>query len=143
MAWGWGLALIALTIAMHAACVMGTALLGLVTRTRWAAARTLGPGNLILILLEVIGAVGLPLAALHAAEATIWAAAYVWVGALPSFEDAMLHSVNAMTTLGTSGLTVPPEWRITGALEAADGMLLFGISTAFTFTVMQAYWSNL
>ena len=27
-----------------------------------------------------------------------------------------------------------------GALEAMDGMLLFGISTAYIFTVMQDYW---
>ena len=32
------------------------------------------------------------------------------------------------------------HWRTLGALEAADGMLLFGISTAYIFTVMQAYW---
>jgi hypothetical protein len=30
-----------------------------------------------------------------------------------------------------------------GALEAADGMLLFGISTAFNFTVMQFYFQHL
>jgi len=30
--------------------------------------------------------------------------------------------------------------RMMGALEAADGMLLFGTSTAFIFAVMQAYW---
>jgi hypothetical protein len=30
-----------------------------------------------------------------------------------------------------------------GALEATDGMLLFGISTAFIFTVLQAYWPML
>jgi hypothetical protein len=28
-----------------------------------------------------------------------------------------------------------------GALEAVDGMLLFGISTAYIFAVMQDYWS--
>ena len=28
-----------------------------------------------------------------------------------------------------------------GALEAMDGMLLFGISTAYIFAVMQIYWS--
>jgi hypothetical protein len=28
-----------------------------------------------------------------------------------------------------------------GALEATDGMLLFGISTAFIFAMLQAYWS--
>jgi hypothetical protein len=28
-----------------------------------------------------------------------------------------------------------------GALEAVNGMLLFGVSTAFLFTVAQVYWS--
>ena len=30
-----------------------------------------------------------------------------------------------------------------GVLEAADGMLLFGISTAYIFAVMQVYWEML
>jgi hypothetical protein len=30
-----------------------------------------------------------------------------------------------------------------GALEAVDGMLLFGVSTAFVFAVIQNYWSML
>jgi hypothetical protein len=37
----------------------------------------------------------------------------------------------------------PFAWQMLGALEAADGMLLFGISTAFIFTVMQFYYQNL
>ena len=28
-----------------------------------------------------------------------------------------------------------------GALEALNGMLLFGVSTAYLFTVAQVYWS--
>ena len=36
-----------------------------------------------------------------------------------------------------------PHWQILGAIEAADGMLLFGISTAFIFTVMQFYYQHL
>ena len=35
------------------------------------------------------------------------------------------------------------HWRVMGALEAAGGMLLFGISTAFIFAVMQGYWPML
>ena len=48
-----------------------------------------------------------------------------------------------MTTRGASGLVVQPHWQMLGALEAADGMLLFGISTAFIFTVMQFYLQHL
>jgi hypothetical protein len=32
------------------------------------------------------------------------------------------------------------HWRMMGALEATDGILLFGVSTAFIFAVMQACW---
>ena len=40
-----------------------------------------------------------------------------------------------MSTRGASGLVPERHWQMMGALEAADGMLLFGISTAFIFTV--------
>jgi hypothetical protein len=48
-----------------------------------------------------------------------------------------------MTTRGASGLILRPNWQIMGAIEAIDGMLLFGISTAFIFAMMQAYWQKL
>jgi hypothetical protein len=70
-------------------------------------------------------------------EAAIWAVAYLWLGAIGSMREAMLYSVDSITTRGASGLELAPEWRMMGALEAADGMLLFGISTAFVFVVIQ------
>jgi hypothetical protein len=48
-----------------------------------------------------------------------------------------------MTTRGASGLMLQRHWQLMGALEAVDGMLLFGISTAYTFAVMQLYWPML
>ena len=48
-----------------------------------------------------------------------------------------------MTTRGASGLMLEQHWRMMGALEAANGMLLFGISTAYILAVMQVYWSML
>jgi hypothetical protein len=88
----------------------------------------------------VIGIVGLLLAALHGIEALLWAAAYWWLGALTSPADALLYSIDSISTRGASGLVLERQWRLMGALEAVDGMLLFGISTAFLFTVMQTYW---
>jgi hypothetical protein len=35
------------------------------------------------------------------------------------------------------------QWRMVGAMESADGMLLFGISAAYVFAVMQVYWPML
>jgi hypothetical protein len=138
--WTWGLSLIVLTIAIHTTGVVVMALVGVVIRIRWLENRALGLGHVILMLIGAVILVGPPLAALHGIEAMVWAAAYVWLGALDSPQDAILYSLDSMSTLGGSGLTLQPTWRMMGALEAANGTLLFGISTAYIFGVMQAYW---
>ena len=94
------------------------------------------------ITIGIVGATGLLLAVLHGIEAAIWAAAYVWLGGLDSSKDA-IPSMDSMTTRGASGLTLERHWLTMGALEAAGGMLLFGISTAYIFAVMQVYWPML
>ena len=140
--WTWGLSLIAMTIAIHATGVVMMALVGLVIRARLET-RNLGFRHVILIMIGVVGGVGLLLAVLHGIEAAIWAAAYVWLGALNSPKDAILYSLDSMTTRGASGLMLEQHWQMMGALEAADGMLLFGISTVYIFAVMQVYWPTL
>ena len=91
--WTWGLSLIALTVAIHTTGVVMMALGGLVIRVRWLETRTLRLRYVMLIVIGIIGTVGLLLAVLHGIEATIWAAAYVWIGALNSTKDAILYSV--------------------------------------------------
>ncbi len=140
--WTWGLSLIALTIAIHAMGVVMMALVGFRMRARLETWK-LRLRHVIPIVIGIIGAVGLLLAALHGVEAAIWAAAYIWLGALDSPRDAILYSVDSMTTRGASGLMLQQPWQMLGALEAAGGMLLFGISTAYIFAVMQEYWPML
>ena len=140
--WTWGLSLIALTIAIH---VTGVTLLVSVLhsfRVRLES-RSLSLPHVIAIVVAAFTAMGLLLAALHGIEAAFWAAAYLWLGALDSPGAAILYSVDSMATRGASGLMLQPHWQMMGALEAADGMLLFGSSTAFIFTVMQFYYQHL
>jgi hypothetical protein len=91
----------------------------------------------------MVAVTGATLASLHATEATIWVITYLSIGAMGSWADAVLYSIDSMTTRGASGLNLAEEWRLMGALEAADGMLLFGISTAFLFAVLQQIWPML
>jgi hypothetical protein len=137
--WAWGLSLIALTIAIHAMGVVMMAVVGFRIRVRLET-RKRRLRHVISIVIGMVGVVGLLLAVLHGIEAAIWAAAYVWLGALGSPKDAILYSVDSITTRGASGLMLQQHWRMMGALEAAAGMLLFGISTAYLFAVMQTYW---
>jgi hypothetical protein len=140
--WIWGLLLIVLTIAIHAMGVVMMALVGVRIRVGLET-RSLGLRLAVPIVIGVVGALGLLLAVLHGIEAAIWATAYLWLGALDSLTDAMLYSVDSMTTRGASGLMLQRHWQVMGALEAVDGMLLFGISTAYMFAVMQLYWPML
>jgi hypothetical protein len=140
--WTWGLSLIALTIAIHATGVI--LMVSVLHRFRIRLkSRSLGLRYLIAIVVAVIAAMGLALALLHGLEAALWAAAYLWLGALDKPGAAILYSIDSMATRGATGVTLQPHWQMMGALEAADGMLLFGISTAFIFTVMQFYYQHL
>ena len=96
--------------------------------------------RVLAILTGLIAAIGLSLAVLHGIEAALWAAAYLGLGALDNAAEAMLFSIDSMTTRGASGLVLHQHWQVMGALEAVAGMLMFGISTAYVFAVMQLYW---
>jgi hypothetical protein len=135
--WTWGLSLTALTVIIHATGIAFIAISARHIRDRMESEGA--RWHAVTITIGFIGAVGLLLAALHGIEAGIWATAYSWLGALRSPQEALLYSVDSITTRGASGLTLEGGWRMMGALEAADGMLLFGISTAFIFSVMQLY----
>jgi len=139
--WIYGLTLVTLTLAIHATSVAFLVWALHTIRLRLETRRHIP--HVLAIVIGAITAMGLLLATLHVMEAALWSAAYLWIGALGSPEAAILYSVDTMSTRGASGLTLPPHWQMMGALEAADGMLLFGISTAFIFTVMQFYYQLL
>jgi hypothetical protein len=58
-------------------------------------------------------------------------------GALPGFKTAMLYSLDAMTTYGHQNLLLREQWQLLGVIEALNGWLLFGLSTAFLFWMIQ------
>jgi len=141
--WTLGLSLIVLTIVIQTTAVVMMAF-GLETRIRVEVDNHQhDPRRAIPIVIRHIGAVGLVLAALHGLQGVLWASAYSWLGAFGSFTDASVYSLGTMTTFEIPGLVLPSRWHMLGALEAVNGVLLFGISTAFIFAVIQAYWLRL
>jgi hypothetical protein len=90
----------------------------------------------------VIGGTALSATALHAVEVFSWAVAYLLLGAFSDYKSAVLYSMNAMTSYGHANLYLEPPWQMMGALEALNGWILFGLTTAFLFAVVQKAWSN-
>ena len=72
----------------------------------------------------------------HLFEMVFWAVLFMICGEFSDFGTAFYHSAVNYTSLGYGDLIMTPSWRLLGPLETANGMLLFGVSTAMVFAVM-------
>ena len=73
----------------------------------------------------------------HLVEIAFWAVLFVICREFSDFDTAYYHSAVNYTSLGYGDIIMSPAWRLLGPLETADGMLLFGVSTALIFAVIQ------
>lgn len=67
----------------------------------------------------------------HTLQVWIWAAAFIALGALSVFDNALYFSLVTYTTLGYGDITVADGFRTFAAMAAVTGLLNFGLSTAF------------
>ena len=84
----------------------------------------------------VAGATLVALAA-HLIAVATWALVFTLCGEFSQFAAALYHSGMNYTTLGDSDKVMSPSWRLLASFEAANGMLMFGVSTAMLFAVIQ------
>ena len=73
----------------------------------------------------------------HFVEIALWALSFVLCGEFSNFATALYYSADTYTTLGDSTIVISARWRLLGPLEAADGVLMFGVTTAMIFAVIQ------
>ncbi|KAG8149417.1 two pore domain potassium channel family protein [Burkholderia catarinensis] len=138
--WTIGILLGMATILVHTAAMVGLA----VVARRLREALDVRRDDIHAQLRKVTGIIALicvALGLLHTLEAIAWGATFVQVGAIGSFGDALFFSIDAMATRGASGIVPAANWRMLGAIESSCGVLLFGMSTAFIFAVIQADFS--
>ena len=133
--WAWGVPLIVLTSVVH---VFG---LGFINERMIPVPGARMDPRSTTFLAMTMSVVVLLATLLHAFEASVWAGAYLLLRALPDAKAAMLYSVSALTTYGHASEVLAERWKMLGALEALNGMLLFGLSTAFLFAMIQQLWS--
>ena len=130
-----------LQLAIATAVVIGTVtvhLLGLAMLLRllrrhrsYAPAR----GTLAHDLAGIAGA-AFGLFALHALEIWAYAALYLGIGALRTFEEALYFSTSTYATIGYGDIVLAADWRVLGAIEGINGVILLGWSTAFFVAVV-------
>ena len=87
-------------------------------------------GQLAVILFVVLG-----LVVSHTVEIWLYGFAFWVIGAVRDFESALYFSTVTFTTLGYGDIVLDGKWRLFGAIEGGNGLILFGWSTAFLLSV--------
>jgi voltage-gated potassium channel len=132
-------ALIAITVVIHA---LGTTAWVEHLGKKYMHDSPVSGRNAMLILVNT----ALIVFALHTLEIVIWAAAYlalVPVNELASFEEAAYFSFVTFTTLGYGDITLSEGFRLLSGIEALNGIILVGWTTAMIFSVVQHIWQGI
>ena len=82
----------------------------------------------VVMLLLVIGNLG---------QMAIWALVFRWLGEFSVFSEAFYHSAVNFSTLGYGDIVMSERYRLLGPLEAINGILMIGVSTASLMSAFQ------
>ena len=73
-------------------------------------------------------------------QALLWALVYLFqseITTLPDIQTAFYFSMVTFTTLGYGDVVLTDEWRILASVQAANGVIIFGWTTALIFYFIQ------
>jgi hypothetical protein len=84
----------------------------------------------------VLGVVLMLLFAGNMIQISIWAALFLQLGEFSDFSTAFYHSAVNFGSLGYGDIVMSEKWRLLGALEASNGVLMFGLTAGTLLAVM-------
>ena len=70
-------------------------------------------------------------------EVLIWACTYLVLNAIEGLEKAVYFSMVTFTTLGYGDVLLDERWQLLASFEAANGIIMFGWTTAIILAVVQ------
>src|ERR687887_1425357 len=118
-------------VGLHA---LGTIMLDRAVQRYWG--EDLEENPMLQRFLLMIG-VGTGLMVAHFLEVVVWAFFYDLLSVSPRGNDAVYFALAQYTTLGYGATIAPHDWVLLGPITAANGLLLFGWSTAVIFEVVR------
>ena len=135
----FGIICLAFTVALHA--VATTLILAMLKSYGFASHQRFGRNARPLIL----SLTATSLAVKHYLDIIIWAVVYCSFAdskIANGFPDAVYFSSVTYTTLGYGDIVLTGNWRLACGVEAMNGVMLFGWSTALMFVLVQRLWGN-
>jgi hypothetical protein len=91
---------------------------------------------------RILSVVVIFLLAGHLLQFLSWALLFMFLGEFSDFATAFYHSTVNFASLGYGDIVMSEKWRLLGALEAANGVLMFGLSAGTILTAMQRMFNR-
>lgn len=131
----WGIALVAITMAIHG-CGMIMTLFAChsLKHGNDAPVSFLRGGTVLIVASWMIVLV-------HLIELLVWALFFLWQGAMPNASTSYYFALMQYTTVGSS-LSLPLRWRLLDGMLPMAGLMTFAWSTGVLFTLAQEFQST-
>ncbi|MEO1200555.1 MAG: potassium channel family protein [Pseudomonadota bacterium] len=112
---------------------LATLVMEISDRTRiWLMRRPHGP-KLAIVLMAALFAILVA----NVFSVIAWATVFLVVDAFQDTETAIYFSLVTVTTLGFGDILMPEDWRLLSGFAASNGLLLFGVYTAFIVEILR------
>ncbi len=131
-----------MTVCLTIQCVVVSALLDVLIflEKKEMIRLTLVTTSWILVMLMLVMLAG------NFVQIVLWAWLFMVRNEFIEFSAAFYHSVVNFSTLGYGDVVMSEKSRLLGAMEAANGVLMFGLTTGFLYTVLsgilERYWDE-
>jgi hypothetical protein len=70
-------------------------------------------------------------------QIVIWGTVFICLGEFSELYEAVYHSAVNFTSLGYGDVVMSARWKLMGPLEAANGVLMFGMTSAALMAILQ------
>ena len=84
-----------------------------------------------------VGGIVLLMVLVSLVEVLVWAVTYLALNAIQGFERALYFSMVTYTTLGFGDIVLDERWRLLTSIQAANGLIMFGWTTAIVIATVQ------
>lgn len=128
---------IVIGISTMAVCLMLQSVLIVVALRYYARHDVMGANPTAWSTLRVLNAVMVLLVAGNLAQLFIWAFVFRLLGEFDALDVAVYHSAVNFASLGYGDIVMSERFRLLGPLEAVNGVLMIGVSTAALMTTLQ------
>jgi hypothetical protein len=129
-----GISLVAITMAIHGCGMVATLFVAYAVKHERAGQVSFLRGGGVLIVASWM------IVLVHLVELLVWAAFFLWQGAMPDASASYYFVLMQYTTVGSS-LNLPLRWRLLEGMLPIAGLMTFAWSTGVLFTLAQEFQS--